>query len=402
MSIIRLTLIKDRLYAPTGLGALVDTKYARSNGSRRGLLEVGVNPPHPDSPPESALTPSPELCDYLQFKASNEAADYIPGAAPVTVMVHGFLYDPRDAVTGDPKQTDNPHGRNFHFKQHDELEEIRHHTTGWPRQLGFRRADKGKDGVAIAFGWYSQPGFATSLLSHHQNYYARAYDLGRQASWPLLRVLQSLTDLEELHSQPIDIFCHSLGSVLVIGALTIAAENKLPLLSRIGRVILLGGSEYTDDARKMYTSLMRYARRQQWPEDEGPQFYNIVSRENAVLDVFAENFGPRGLFSSSSQVIGHNGLEARKPTERWIDLQIDGEALKEWLAEHDLHVSGDNPEEWWDHWYYYTHLGNMAFYRRLLRSRSQWSLDTLRGNNCPEGINNQAAHSQRITKRAES
>ena len=75
MSIIRLTLIKDRLYAPTGLGALVDTKYARSNGSRRGLLEVGVNPPHPDSPPESAVTPSPELCDYLQFKASNEAAE---------------------------------------------------------------------------------------------------------------------------------------------------------------------------------------------------------------------------------------------------------------------------------------------------------------------------------------
>ena len=75
MSIIRLTLIKDRLYAPTGLGALVDAKYAQSNGSRPGLLEVGVNPPHQDSPPESALTPSAELCDYLQFKASSEAAD---------------------------------------------------------------------------------------------------------------------------------------------------------------------------------------------------------------------------------------------------------------------------------------------------------------------------------------
>lgn len=115
MSIIRLTLIKDRLYAPTGLGALVDTKYTQSNGARRGLLEVGVNPPRPDSPPESALTPSGDLCHYLQFKASAEAANYEPGA-PVTVMVHGFLYDPRDAVTGDPKETDNPHGRNFHPK----------------------------------------------------------------------------------------------------------------------------------------------------------------------------------------------------------------------------------------------------------------------------------------------
>ncbi len=385
MSIIRLTLIKDRLYAPTGLGALVDSKYTRSNRSRHGLLEVGVNPLRPDSPPESALTPSPELCDYLQFKAFTAAADYVPGAAPVTVMVHGFLYDPRDAVTGDPKETDNPHGRNFHFKPGDELEEIRHHTTSWPRQLGFRRTDKGKNGVAIGFGWYSQPGFASSLLSHHQNYYARAYDLGRQASWSLLRTLQALSQLKKLESQPIDIFCHSLGSVVVIGALSIAAENKLPLLKRIGRVILLGGSEYTDDARKMYTSLTREAKRAKWGPDEGPQFYNIVSRENAVLDTFAENFGPRGLFSSNSQVIGHNGLEARKPTERWIDLQIDGDPLMMWLAEHGLHVSGDNPEEWWDHWYYYTHRGNMRFYRGIVRDRSSWTISECRRQECPEG-----------------
>ena len=144
--------------------------------------------------------------------------------------------------------------------------------------------------------------------------------------------------------------------------------------------------KYTDDARKMYTSLTRYARRQQWPEDEGPQFYNIVSRENAVLDVFAENFGPRGLFSSNSQVIGHNGLEARKPTERWIDLQIDGDGLMEWLAEHDLHISGDNPEEWWDHWYYYTYRGNMDFYRYILRERPTWTIAECRQGNCPEGV----------------
>ena len=385
MSIIRLTLIKDRLYAPTGLGALVDSKYALSNGNKRGLLEVGASSPRLDSLPESALTPSPELCDYLQYKASTEAADYVPGT-PVTVMVHGFLYDPRDAVTRDPKETDNPHGRNFHFKPGDELEEIRHHTTSWPRQLGFKRTDKGRDGVAIAFGWYSQPGFASSLLSHYQNYYARAYDLGRQASWSLLRALQALSQLKKLTSQPIDIFCHSLGSVVVIGALSIAAENKLPLLKRIGRVILLGGSEYTDDARKMYTSLMREAKRAKWGPDEGPQFYNIVSRENAILDVFAENCGPRGLFSSNSQVIGHNGLESRKPTERWIDLQIDGDALMMWLAVHDQHISGDNPDEWWDHWYYYTHRGNMNFYSGIVRDRITWSISECRRQECPEGV----------------
>ena len=386
MSIIRLTLIKDRLYAPTGLGALVDSKYARSNGSKRGLLEVGVNPPRRDSPPESALTPSPELCDYLQFKASTEAADFVPGAVPVTVMVHGFLYDPRDAVTGDPKETDNPHGRNFHFKEYDELEEIRHHTTSWPRQLGFKRADKGKAGVAIAFGWYSQPGFASSLLSHYQNYYARAYDLGRQASWSLLRVMRALTDVDKISRQPIDIICHSLGSVVVIGALAIAAEQGLLFLRRIGRVILLGGSEYTGEARAMYKFVMKEAKRQRWAPDEGPQFYNVVSCENLVLDLLAENFGPRGLFSSKSQVIGHNGLEARKPTDRWIDLQIDGAPLMTWLAARDVHVSGDNPEEWWDHWYYYTHRGNMLFYARILRTNDDWRIRNLRRGRCPERL----------------
>ena len=133
MSIIRLTLIKDRLYAPRGPGALVDSEYVLGNGSKLGMLEVGVNPSSQDSSPPGALAPSHKLCDYLQFKASTEAADYVSGAAPVTVMVHGFLYDPRDAVTGDPEETDNPHGRNFHFKPGDELEEIRHHTTSWPR-----------------------------------------------------------------------------------------------------------------------------------------------------------------------------------------------------------------------------------------------------------------------------
>ena len=302
-------------------------------------------------------------------------------------MVNGFLFDPRVAVTRDPKETDNPHGRIFHFSAGDAGEEIRHHTTGWPLHLGFREADDGEHGLAVAFGWYSQPGHATSLTSHGQNFYARAYDLGRSASWSLLRVLRALSAMLSSRGRPIDIFCHSLGSVVVVRALAIAAKHNFGLLEAVGRVILLGGSEYTGEAQIMYRRVAEVAKRRRWNGEQGPQFYNIVSRENDILDKLAENFGPKGFFSDT-QVIGHNGLEARKGADRWIDLQIDGGRLGDWFGQFGVHISGDNPGEIWDHWYYYTHRGNMDFYRRILRERKAWSIACLRGHDpkCPEGV----------------
>ena len=46
-----------------------------------------------------------------------------------------------------------------------------------------------------------------------------------------------------------------------------------------------------------------------------PAFYNVVSRENDVLDHLEENFMPSS--PGSKQVIGHNGLEANDPN--WLD-----------------------------------------------------------------------------------
>lgn len=152
-------------------------------------------------------------------------------------------------------------------------------------------------------------------------------------------------------------------------------------------MILLGGSEYTGEAQIMYNRIAEQARRRRWNGDRGPQFYNIVSRENDILDRFAENFGPKSFFSDT-QVIGHNGLEARRGADRWIDLQIDGGCLQTWLGQFGVDVSGDNPGEIWDHWYYYTHRGNMDFYRRILRERDAWSIARLREHDpeCPEGV----------------
>ena len=384
MSIVRLTLIKDQLYSPRSRGTLEDCDYIYNDEEAYGRLKIG-----PDSMTQGkSVVERPDdpswLSAHLEQMVSRVAANLLV-AEPVTVMVNGFLFDPRQAITEDPKDTDNPHGRIFHFRKYHVSEEIRHHTTSWPLQLGFEEDDNGTNGLSLAFGWYSQPGFARSLISHYSNFYSRAYDLAQQASWSLLHVLRELFNISALNDRPIDILCHSLGSVVVIGALANAAKLDPVVLKRIGRVIILGGSEYCGEARTMYTLIREEEKQQGWKAEQGPNFYNIVSGENAILNIFAENFGPRSFFSNT-QVIGHNGLETRNPAKRWMDFQIDGDHLMQWLSKSSVSISGDNPGEPWDHWYYYTHRGNMEFYRRILRDRENWSIKTLRSRKCPERL----------------
>jgi hypothetical protein len=174
MSIIRLSLVKNRLFAPTSLGTLEDIDYDPSAGLEHGFLESSTPVTGSRRSRAAAVQKETLLDNYLRSAVSGVASGLSP-AAPVTVMVNGFLFDPRVAVTRDPKHTDNPHGRIFHFSPGDAAQEIRHHTTGWPLHLGFQQSDDGDNGLAVAFGWYSQPGHAKSLISHGQNFYARAY-----------------------------------------------------------------------------------------------------------------------------------------------------------------------------------------------------------------------------------
>jgi pimeloyl-ACP methyl ester carboxylesterase len=330
---------------------------------------------------------SPDLDHYLETSLNLQGARLKAGV-PVLCMVHGFLYDPRQIWQPDPADSDNPHCRLYHFKDLGEASEIREHTTGWPLQLEFAENDRGVDGLCVAFGWHSQPGFASSLLERFQNFYARAYDYATETAWPLVLTLRGLTRL--IRDRPIDIFCHSMGSTVVIRALAIAAKYRFPLVDRIGRVIMLGGSEYSGEANILYKRMMEHVRERKLKRNQGPYVYNVVSRENDILDKLAENFGPKSFFTDS-QVVGHNGLEAAKGAERWIDLQIDGGQLRRWTKRvHGLDISGDQPGNIWDHWYYYTHRGNMAMYRKILRERAAWSFETLRakknGGPAPEGV----------------
>ena len=139
---------------------------------------------------EGALPKKGSLLSHYLESRLEQAVPKL-GEQPVLVMVHGFLFGPKDAMdedteNPDPSRTNNPHGRLYHYGIRDEAEEIRKHTSSWPRHLGFREDDAdGSTGLAFAFGWQSQPGFAQSLVHHFQNFYARAYDKGTEAAWNL-------------------------------------------------------------------------------------------------------------------------------------------------------------------------------------------------------------------------
>jgi hypothetical protein len=409
MSIIRLSCIKSDLYAPQANGTLVKQPYV--NGA--GLLGT-FNPPD-----KAALktSDSPDsLEDYLtrSLRAACRGLKQ-DASAPVTILVHGFLFDPDKGVATDPAASDNPHSRVYHFTKLPFEDARREHTASWPLGLGYTAADQdGAEGVILAYGWLSQPGFATSLLERFQNFYARAYDYGEMSAWPLLRTLLVMQDLEpfatRLPAKRFDIFVHSLGTHLVTRMIAEIAKAANPanrdeympairsaarrLLDRLGRVIFLGGSEYIVEAQLMYSRLealgyMKSANPTQPDGDPaGPTFYNIACRENDVLDLLAENFGPRTF--GNSQVIGHNGLSARPKSARWIDLQIDSGALKDWMraAPRNHDISGDDPKNVWDHWYYYSWPGNMRFYADVLRNRALWHLDKIRSGEqpIPEGV----------------
>lgn len=386
MSLIRLSVLKDVPYAPRADGAIEMDKYNRR-------LRPPVGSMDPLTPPQLVSQRS-DFFHYLE-RAVRTGVSHSEPEGPVVVMVHGFLYDPKAAISNDPKDTDNPHGRVYHFTQKSEPHEQRHHTASWPLGLGFNSLnDGGDEGLAVAFGWQSQPGFASSLLNHFQNFYARAYDNAGQTAWTLVNLIKVLADV--IPNKPIDIVCHSLGSRVVLRGLSLVAKRDsdeegspslLPgvskaILERIGRIVILGGAEYVVEAQLL-------CRRMQSQKLKAyPQFYNIVSRENDVLDKLGENFGPRTF--GNSQVVGHNGLGTKHKMDYWIDLQIDSNDIREWMREkRGVDVSGDRPWNVWDHWYYYTHRGNMEMYEKILRGNrpnDPWSITALRNDGVPDGV----------------
>ena len=265
---------------------------------------------------------------------------------------------------------------------------MRHHSTGWPRGLGIEEDDGGAKGLAIGFGWDSDPSPLGSLLKHGLNHYAVAYQRAEDAAWYLVAVLDQIVRLRP--GRPIDLFCHSLGSRVVVRAIARAADRDLskdlkrrlhPIIEAIDRVIILAGAEKVMEAQLMMRRLNRTLNELD-PEttlqySRIPSFYNVVSCENDVLDHLGENF--MSYSPGSKQVIGHNGLEANDPN--WLDIQLDDAVVAAWFKKNKYRVSGDNTSGMltvWDHWIHYTWRENMRVYKDILRDRENWKVSALK------------------------
>jgi hypothetical protein len=372
-------MLGDGIYAPDELGTIDYREFSMQRGKdHRGTGSMPLysrgSLPEDDDP----------LSKYLSRSLEIEASA-LKKNQPVTVMIHGFQFDPAMTFIAPPHhhKADNPHARLYHFEKHPLEVEMRHHSTSWPLGLGFEQDDGGRHGLCIAFGWYSNPGFFSSLFSHGLNFYAKAYNEAETAAWQLVCLLHVLT---RRLNRPVDLFCHSLGSRVVIRALAQAVQPE-PNLAASGqalshlieltdRVILLAGAEKVLEAQLMMSRLNR------WSNELGgmvelPDFYNITSRENDVLDKLGENFGPAA--AGSKQVIGHNGLEALDPS--WVDIQLDAPEVAAWFRKRKYTVSGDNTSSVLavlDHWIHYTWPDNMRVYRDILRARAKWKIADLK------------------------
>ena len=375
MSILRLSADRDELYAPEPDGTFVTGPY-------NSLRRVGLLGSCPSEGGDYTPAAPADLKAHLAATLPARIAA-LPENKPVVVMVHGFLFNPFEAFFPKKKDCDNPHYRVYHFDDVDPDADNEHHFTPWPKRLGLMDQDRGGGGLAVGFGWLSNPGFATSMLSHFQNFYSRAYDYASEVAWTLVHTLDQLQLAMAALGKPrrIDIFCHSLGSRVVLHAINLAGRNGFPhVIRNLDRVIVLGGAEYVRDAQETFREVQRACP----TYDLGPKFYNVGCRENDVLDRLGENFGPRGF--GDHEVVGHDGLGFSETGKRWIDLGLDNADLSAWTkAKFKWTLMGDGPRIW-DHWYYYTHEPNCRLYRAILQNRAAWAIPALLNAGIPTGI----------------
>ncbi len=263
--------------------------------------------------------------------------DALPKGAPLAILIHGFKYHP-------DLPSRSPHSSLFS----DAPDPANWKVRSWTIGLGFETNDPNA-GLAICLGWPARSpqhwgGFGTG--------FARAYDLATTAAEALSGMLEDIAALRP--DLTIDIFAHSLGArVALIGAAHTPA-------ARIGRMILLGGAEYSSVARDCLTS----------PAFCSAEVFNIISRENDLFDALFEWAAPGSVDGDTCLGAGLGHI-----CPRWADVEIDAEHVTRYLFARGFPLAGSKRRI--SHWSFYTRPGALAIYRSILRDRLLWSASDL-------------------------
>lgn len=243
-----------------------------------------------------------------------QAADMLPEGAPIVVMVHGYRYSPSE-----PAHDPHRHILSLHPDRRCRR------STSWPRALGFG-AEGDHSGLALAYGWEARGSLGGA--------YRRAGAAGKT----LAGIVSRLADQT---GREVAIIGHSLGARVALQALSSARAGS------VGRVILLTGAEFRDNAAEAISA----------PAGQHAEIINITSRENDLFDFALEQWLARG----KRQALGF-GLE--QPSRNWLDVQIDhGETL---AALDDLGFPTERRPLRLSHWTPYLRRGLFNFYRTAL------------------------------------
>ncbi len=299
---------------------------------------------------------APELTPAV----ARTAATALRKTQPLVVMVHGYKFDPYD---GD---AENPNAFLYHFDPERVETDRWQRPASWPLGLGFRERDPyGVSGLCVGFSWSSRP-------RQRIGAFCRAYQEASHAGRALLQTLDALA--EAYPHRDIDIFVHSLGARVALTALRVAAKRgRADLLTRIGKVLLLGPAELVSVARDTMEAIDHAdpARR--------PEIYSVVARENDFFDVLVERFAPK-IEGVTPICVGSHGMS--DDFDGWLDLQLDSPALIEWLSARGVEIGGGPPRRVC-HWGVYNRPGALDFYSDILRNRAQWSIETMRAAGVP-------------------
>lgn len=248
------------------------------------------------------------------------------GTGPVIVMVHGFKYDPFNALH-------SPHFQIFAHKPQPN----RPSKILWLPHLGFGARDQ-NEGLAIAFGWCARGTLWAAQRS------------ARIAGQHLAQVIAQVR-CKSPH-RPIHVIAHSMGSEVILEAL-----GTLPPHA-VQRIVTLTGASFTARVETMM----------QTPAGKTAELFNITSRENDLFDFTFEQLMMRTANGDRAMGIGLSLPNA-------VNIQLDCARTLACLSAFGGSIGPAQRRIC--HWSAYTRRGALQFYAHLMRCTDETPLRAL-------------------------
>lgn len=246
---------------------------------------------------------------------------------PVTIMVHGFNFNPSDG--GARIENDSPYAGVYAPPGKDGYLGKQYTNASWLPIVGLGpRPDltpEEADPPVIAFAWDSQPdGIFDGSLGWSNFYEGALHDHAPAAARGLAAVVDALVTT----GRRVRFLAHSLGTRTVLRALDILDGKPA---AQIERCLFMAGAQYSVEVKRVIDKYPKTA------------FINIGHRKDFILTELGQKMDTRrtiqGLDAGRGEflmrTIGARGLAAG--ISNWLDLQCDGasqangQTLSDWF-----------------------------------------------------------------------